>query len=279
MRDLIAAFLDTTKERIKNPFIGAFVFSWIAFNWKPILIIFFSNMKVVDKIALIEKEHTSLTYNMWFPLFFAIFYVLILPYLMWLFDRISSKAVLGRKQSLFEQQIFDLQSKQRLAEQESRLEDIRASFRETADLNQKIDVLTNQIAERDNTIESLKSQVESAQEDQERLQTYLRQQDNEALSNEQIAEYKKEYEEFKESDLYEFFKEVGSEIVRRNNVPYNMDLVIEKFRHKEIIKEIRDDVNQNVYYEFTSKGKYFWKEFILSLKFKKNEEEDDDLPF
>ncbi|RJE74495.1 hypothetical protein [Reichenbachiella sp. MSK19-1] len=276
MRDLINTFLDTTKERIKNPFIGAFFLSWIAFNWKPILIMLFSSDGIVDKIEFVENEHTNLIFNLWLPLVFATFYVALLPYLMWLFDKVSSKAILGRKESFVEQQIFDLHSKQKLAEQESYLEDIRASFRETADLNKKIEILTNQISERDSTIELLKSQVLSAQEEQNTLQDYLRQQDNSSLSNEQISKLKKEYEDFEKSDLYEFFQEVGTEISQSNSVPPHMGLVIEKFRHKDIIEEIRNEENQSTYYEFTKKGQFFWKEFILSIDFTRQKPKNDD---
>lgn len=280
MRELLNTFLDTTKERIKNPFIGAFIFSFVAFNWKPIFVILFASQTIQKKIKIVESEYTGLLYNLWLPILFALFYVLILPYIMWLFDRIASKAVVGRKENVVEQQLFDLRSKQRLAEQESRLEDIRASFRETADLNKKIDVLSTQIEERDKTIEVLQSELETAQDDQSRLQNFLRHQNDNSLTEKQKEDFAKKYESFKTSDLYEFFKEVGSEISRRNSVPNNMDdLIIEKFRHTDIIREVRDEENQRTYYEFTKKGEFFWKEYILNLKIVRKPDPKDDLPF
>ncbi|UOB18671.1 coiled-coil domain-containing protein [Abyssalbus ytuae] len=280
MREILNTFLDTTRERIKNPFIGAFIFSFVAFNWKPIFIILFASKTIQEKIKIVESEYTGLLYNLWLPILFALFYVLILPYIMWLFDRISSKAVVGRKENVVEQQLFDLRSKQRLAEQESRLEDIRASFRETADLNKKIDVLSTQIEERDKTIEVLQNELETAQDDQSRLQNFLRHQNDNSLTEKQKEDFAKKYESFKTSDLYEFFKEVGSEISRRNSVPNNMDdLIIEKFRHTDIIREVRDEENQRIYYEFTKKGEFFWKEYILNLKIVRKPDPKDDLPF
>ncbi|TKD54390.1 hypothetical protein [Flavobacterium sp. ASW18X] len=280
MRELLNTFLDTTKERIKNPFIGAFIFSFVAFNWKPIFVILFASQTIQEKIEIVESEYTGLLYNLWLPILFALFYVLILPYIMWLFDRIASKAVVGRKENVLEQQLFDLRSKQRLAEQESRLEDIRASFRETADLNKKIDILSTQIEERDKTIEVLQTELETAQDDQSRLQNFLRHQNDNSLTEKQKEDFAKKYESFKTSDLYEFFKEVGSEISRRNSVPNNMDdLIIEKFRHTDIIREVRDEENQRTYYEFTKKGEFFWKEYILNLKIVRKPDPKDDLPF
>jgi hypothetical protein len=280
MRELLNTFLDTTKERIKNPFIGAFIFSFIAFNWKPVFIIIFASKSIQEKIELIETDYTGLLHNLWLPIIFAVFYVLILPYIMWFFDNISSKAVEGRKENIVDQQLFDLQSKQRLAEQESKLEDIRASYRETADLNQKIDILTNQVTERENTIEILQTELLTVQEDQKRLQNFLVKQNDSSLSESQKNEFTKKFETFKNSDLYEFFEDVGSSISRSQSVPNNLDnLIIEKFRHTDIIKEVRDEENQRTYYEFTKKGEYFWKEYILSLNFVRRPEPKDDLPF
>jgi hypothetical protein len=280
MRELLNTFLDTTKERIKNPFIGAFIFSFIAFNWKAVFIIIFASKSIQEKIELIETDYTGLLHNLWLPIIFAVFYVLILPYIMWFFDNISSKAIEGRKENIVDQQLFDLQSKQRLAEQESKLEDIRASYRETADLNQKIDVLTNQVTERENTIEILQTELLTAQEDQKRLQNFLVKQNDSSLSESQKNEFSNKFETFKKSDLYEFFEDVGSSISRSHSVPSNLDnLIIEKFRHTDIIKEMRDEENQRTYYEFTKKGEYFWKEYILSLNFVRRPDPKDDLPF
>lgn len=65
-----------------------------------------------------------------------------------------------------------------------------------------------------------------------------------------------------------FFEDVGSSISRIQSVPNHLDnLVIEKFIHTDIIKEVRDEENQRIDYQFTKKGEYFWKEYILSLNF------------
>ena len=40
IRDLYASFKQTALERVKNPVLGAFVFSWIGFNWEILAILF-----------------------------------------------------------------------------------------------------------------------------------------------------------------------------------------------------------------------------------------------
>lgn len=281
MKELLNTIFESSRERIKNPFIGSFIFAWMAFNWKAIFIILFSDATVIERIDLVTKDYSSLTQTLIFPLGFAAFYVGALPYIMWLFDWISKKSWRGRKQNLLEQQVFEIQSKQKIAEEESTLENIRAKFRDKADLNKRIEVLTDQLNERDETNELLKQEIKSLKEEQFQLQELVKQQSDETLSQSEKEKLDQEYTTFKESDLYDFFRELGSSISRRKSIPNNMDdLVVEKFRHSGLIEEVIDNENQQVHNEFTKKGKYFWKKYITNLKIiKKKKDESDDLPF
>ncbi|MEQ8925977.1 MAG: hypothetical protein RLO81_09215 [Fulvivirga sp.] len=281
MKELFNIIFESSRERIKNPFIGSFIFAWIAFNWKAIIIILFSDIVVIERIVLITKDYSSLTQTLLLPLGFAAFYVGILPYIMWLFDWISKKSWRGRKQNLLEQQVFEIQSKQKIAEEESTLENIRARYRDKADLNKRITILTDQLNERDETNKMLKQEINSLKEEQFQLQELVKQQTDETFNQSEKEKFDKEYTEFKESDLFDFFRELGSSISIRKNIPNNMDhLVVEKFRHSGLIKEVTDNENLHIHNEFTKKGKYFWKKFITNLKIvKKQKDESDDLPF
>lgn len=264
MKELFNSFLQSSKERIKNPIIGAFLISFIVFNWKPIFIVLFASQSIQEKINQVEESYSTYFSNLWLPLIFALFYVLGLPYIMLLFDKISKKALEGRKKNILNQQLFDYESKKKLAKKESELEDERAGFRDTANLNKKIDVLTRQIEERDETINTLQKELN------------IKAFDN-SSSNENTHLSHEEYESFKKSDLFHHFKKLGAEISQNEYVPDDMDpIIIEKFKHSDIIREIRDEENQDVYYKFTKKGILFWKEFVLNSDVAPL---DDDLPF
>ncbi|HHG8599742.1 hypothetical protein [Morganella morganii] len=81
MRDFFANLFKCTSEtmieRVKNPIVGSFIFSWLFFNWKIILILLFSDKEIDDKInsisALISYE------SFIFPLVFAFLYSWLLP--------------------------------------------------------------------------------------------------------------------------------------------------------------------------------------------------------
>lgn len=200
---------------------------------------------------------------------------------MWLFDWISKKSWRGRKQNLLEQQVFEIQSKQKIAEEENILENIRAKFRDKADLNKRITVLTDQLNERDKTNEILKQEIKSLKEEQFQLQELVKQQTDETLNSSEKEKLDKEYTEFKGSDLFDFFPELGYSIKKSRKVPNNMnDLVVEKFRHSGLIEEVIDNENHQIYNDFTKKGNYFWKKYVTNSRItKKKKDELDDPPF
>jgi hypothetical protein len=283
MREILNSFLDNSKERIKNPFLGAFIISWVAFNWKPVIILFFSEKEVEQKISFINQNYLSIKYNLWLPLIFAILYVVLLPYIMLLFDRVSSKALEGRKENIVQQNIFDIKAKQRLAEEESILENIRAKFRDKADLNKKIEFLTDQLEEFRITNENLEQKLKVSQDKELQYKEIIEQNNSVEYTAKEKFQLAENYENFRNSDLFQFFRDIGTSVSRMNTVPNKMDnLIIEKFKHSDIIREVKDEENQRNYYEFTKKGKFFWKEYIMHIKItlkNKEEEDNDDLPF
>lgn len=68
-------------ERLKSPFAGAFAIAWLICNWKAVLILCFSQLKIEDRIELLDTDHFSTWSTLWAPLIFAVaialsFYVL-----------------------------------------------------------------------------------------------------------------------------------------------------------------------------------------------------------
>lgn len=285
MKEIINSILDSTKDRLKNPLLGAFVFSWLIFNWKPLFYILFSNNSIENKIDFITECYCLINNNFWFPLMFSIFYIIMFPYILWGFDKLSSKAIIGRKDNILNLNISDIKNQQKIAFEESELENIKASYRDKADLNKKIEILNNQLTEKDEIINIQNIELNQVKNDQTRLRDFIKTNTDSNLNDKEKINLQNQFLEFKKSDIYRFFREIGTDISRRNTLPNNIDdLVIEKYRLNEIIKEIRDEENSRLYYKFTPKGESFWKQYIMSITFldksnEKVEDEPDDLPF
>ncbi|MGY5353601.1 hypothetical protein [Wenyingzhuangia sp. IMCC45467] len=78
--EIIKENLSPITERIKNPFVISFIFSYIAINWKPISTFIFLKVDILTKIDTIEArnyEHT--TWSFWGPFCIALIYTLLLP--------------------------------------------------------------------------------------------------------------------------------------------------------------------------------------------------------
>jgi hypothetical protein len=59
MKEFLQSIFKSTQERIKNPFVGAFMTSWVLFNWKPILFLVFSVTSIEYKILYMKLSKVS----------------------------------------------------------------------------------------------------------------------------------------------------------------------------------------------------------------------------
>ncbi|CAM1363514.1 conserved protein of unknown function [Tenacibaculum soleae] len=280
MKGILNAILDTSKDRLKNPFIGAFVFSWIAINWKPIATFLLSDQSIEIRIEKIQLNYSSLWETLLLPLIIAGIYIVVLPYLMLFFDLISNIALKKRKENLFEHRFYDIEGRKKLAIGESELEDIKANYREKADLNKKVQQLENNIEKKNELIENLKTKIETVNKDYENLKMLSTDSMNLNFSLEEEKELNQSYANFRNEDYSEYFTEVGSEVSQNNSVPPQIDkIIIEKYIYAGIIKKIVDREENSINYVFTRKGRYFWKEYVSGIRITKNIEIPEDLPF
>ncbi len=170
-KEIIQSIFDSSRERIKNPIVGAFIFSWLALNWRIVLIILFSNKKIVDKIALVEEKYIDINLNFWYPLAFAAFYVLILPYVMALFDWLSQKGISSRRLIAKNHRLSEIQGRQEIAAEEWQLEKIRQGSPDISGLKEKVVELEALIQEKDDVIQKLAEQIDSQSEEEANVET------------------------------------------------------------------------------------------------------------
>lgn len=81
LRTFLSSIINIYTDRIKNPFFGAFFFSWVACNWSSILILLFSDFSIETKIGGIKSE-SGLLLGFIIPLLSALF-------MSWFFPSIS----------------------------------------------------------------------------------------------------------------------------------------------------------------------------------------------
>ncbi|WP_179335334.1 hypothetical protein [Winogradskyella costae] len=279
MKDIIKSFLDASRERIKNPLIGTFIISWIAINWRPIMILLFSDQKVENRIDYIITHYSSFQTYFLVPFIIALIYVIILPYFMWAVDELIRKSTIGRKNNLLKQTIYDYEGKHQIAIAESKLEDFKASYRDKADFNNQIKQLRNQLDEREESLQIQQMEIDQYEKELNEFKNSAKENNSEL----NISTLEKKFSEFEKTDLFDYFKDVGVSIRNNRNFPNGINEIIkEKFLMQEIVEEVVEE--NDFYYRFTTVGNYYWKRYVTNLRVEKrnNIKDDispDDLPF
>lgn len=141
MKEIIESFLKTANERIKNPFIGAFISSWIIFNWKPILFLIFSFQNIESKLFYIQKQFSDIDHLIYLPLISTIFYILILPLLNLLFEILLKSPTSKRKELVTENRKQAIEHEKVIAIEEIKLEETKTEYRGLKSNNKLIEEL------------------------------------------------------------------------------------------------------------------------------------------
>lgn len=256
--------MKSSEERIKNPFIGSFIISFLALNWQAILIIFFSRKIVERRVEIVESDYNSISTYLILPLIIAVFYVAVLPYIMWFFDKIGHFALKGRKDSFLQQRLIDIKGQQSLAEEEVKLENLRADYKEKSDLNRKITNLSNELIEKDDIIESLDTENSELKNRLSDTNAHLKSNTEKyAILLEKKGEIEKEekriyqeYHRYDDSFMDEFVKDM-TELLKHNEYPKDqvneVDLVM--YFEEELIRKVYNSTNKTDKYYLTPKGK------------------------
>ncbi|ROS02968.1 hypothetical protein [Raoultella terrigena] len=61
-RDMYSSLRQTSIERAKSPVLGAFIFSWLGFNWQMIAILIFSKREIEERLIYIQEHYDLSSY-------------------------------------------------------------------------------------------------------------------------------------------------------------------------------------------------------------------------
>lgn len=186
--DLIKDFIDTSKERLKTPISGAFLWSFIVYNWRPIFLLIFSNAAIEDKIVVINYEYCNF-WAIFFPFFIALFYLLLVPKLMLNIDKSLVETKQERVDNNYNEKEHEMTRKINLARQDFLLKNVQSGSKEIDDLLTQIESLketNSQITTANkNTIDQLNIALKKANDS---LASFVLQDDNKIKSKKGIGE-------------------------------------------------------------------------------------------
>ncbi|ENJ5962809.1 hypothetical protein HYO33_22925 [Vibrio parahaemolyticus] len=100
MKTLINSLQENTVSRLKNPLVGAYVFSWTIWNIADVMLFILSSN--AEKIKMINESTFELANDLLFPLGISLIYLLVVPILNMLYERIVD-GVINKYRNAFKQ--------------------------------------------------------------------------------------------------------------------------------------------------------------------------------
>jgi hypothetical protein len=106
MKDILTNWAKDNQIKITSPVIGAFISSWVLFNWDRFLLLFWGEGKLPERLTIFQDTTNFSDYQFWlWPILVALVYVFGLPYLNILTQKAKRHAELLRHNEVVETDI------------------------------------------------------------------------------------------------------------------------------------------------------------------------------
>lgn len=143
--EFFESFFSAIRDRLKKPFFGAFILSFVVYNWRVFYYLVFADGKVGDRIKYVDDNYLKSESFFWCPVLFALGYMLTQAYLHWGIDSATSFGESKRKFILQERRIEELNNQVARAKIEREVQDARSGNLTLAELNIRNENLTREI--------------------------------------------------------------------------------------------------------------------------------------
>lgn len=140
--DLIKEIIDSSKDRIKNPISGAYILSFLLWNWRPIALLLFEKATITSKIIIINSEYCNIM-AMVGPFLLGVFFTVGIPHIMTLIDVLLVSANKKRLKTIYLAKTDELSEQIKLVVLELELQDKKNRSKTTEDFEQEISTLQN----------------------------------------------------------------------------------------------------------------------------------------
>lgn len=267
MKDVILSVIKSSEERLKNPFIGTFILSFIAFNWKPITILFLSDQVIENRVKYMSNNFSEFEDLFMYPLIISLIYITIIPYLMWFFESITFKSYKERNRNIYRNKVVDIEGRKSVAISEIELEDLKADHKEKADLNNHINSLKIKLLDAEQLLKSTEQRGDKLIQENSELKNELVKKEStiDSLylkiddSDLQVKDYYDEYKNTPKNTIRDFV----NNFFKINNFDSNKEgqYLLDRFISQGLLKVSTEDHNgkKSEFYLITEKGLFFIK--------------------
>ncbi len=143
-KEIFASFKQNSVERIRNPYVGAFVFSWFGFNWQTLSIMLFSKKDVIERVEYV-KQHYDVGDFILAPALTTIVICILLPWANKIFTKIQSKPLSDTTAMLMQSKIDIAEKQLQIADMEAKKK--LAQKREERNIEENISAICRELEE------------------------------------------------------------------------------------------------------------------------------------
>lgn len=264
MKEILESFMESSRERIKNPIIGSFMTAFLIYNWKAIIFLIFSKTSIEQRITTIRDNYSNWD-SIVLPILIALGYLILLPYISSILDNTLFKIFTTRANHKNKIKLVSLNNKKETARLERQIADIKAGTKDIEELLQKNSELEKLNEDAQNKAEKLQKDnstlLSNATSDENQMKVIndilddFRNMENPSQDYIQKVSKKlgrnglKEFRDFCKSKI---FKQTGGMAIETMIVPTSKS-EIDKFKRESLIY-IHDDVSVPLIYSLTPLG-------------------------
>ena len=237
----------TLYERTISPLFGSFFFSWVVWNWKIIIVLFFTNSSELEvtKFEFIDQNLLNIWAGLIYPILSTIF---ILTFYSWLSEQSYRLWLYFEKRKN--------EHKNRIENQ--KLLTIEQSMKLRLELARKEETFENLIRDKEELIQALKSENAKLLEIQKEKPKRTIEEQN-LLDFENFE--KKEIDKFfLNQEAVSYFEQIAKNV--QHNWEFNDNNIPHSVTSYYIAHDLIERSNAPGRYKFTKKGKEYLKEYF-----------------
>lgn len=217
LSDAAHSIIDNIKQKRKSPLYGAFAFSWLAYNWKPVSIFILSKKDIYAKIQDVSA-YASLHDQLIYPAIMAVIIVLLMPTLHALYSYFDAIVGFVHESSASFKEWYNSAVKSR--GEKARAQANIQSELTSAEEMEKIAILKKRAAEAEQEEALIRADISSVtqlQDERVRVQKY------EMELNDKLSSLEKSYDEMRRR--LQIYESAGDYVLQRAG---EMNYLVEK---------------------------------------------------
>ncbi|MRX70287.1 hypothetical protein SAMN06265349_101711 [Flavobacterium resistens] len=142
--DLFSNLIESSKERIKNPLFSSILFSFLIYNWRPIIFLLFSEQPIEEKIIVINHVYCY-PLAILLPILFGVIYTNYVPLLMVLIDKNLEDPKKEKITNFYIHKNHKTEEQIELAKKEFELKSIESGNKDREEMIKEKDLLKKEI--------------------------------------------------------------------------------------------------------------------------------------